>query len=104
MTLDEIDKTGLIRESYLIDGIHASECRSIFLDWAIKLPADTTPQDAVQRMLDHYGADTSGSSDDGRAARRAGRWRTRGPPRRAQGKARAKRLTRRGHCATSSRG
>ena len=55
MTLDEIDKTGLIRESYLIDGIHASECRSIFLDWAIKLPADTTPQDAVQRMLDHYG-------------------------------------------------
>ena len=56
MTLDEIDKTGLIRESYLIDGIHASECRSIFLDWAIKLPATVTPQAAAQRMLDEYGA------------------------------------------------
>lgn len=57
MTLNDIDKTGLIRESYLIDGIHASECRSIFLDWAIKLPASITPQAAAQRMLDEYAAD-----------------------------------------------
>ena len=55
MTLDEIDKTGLIAESYRIDGIHASECRSIFLDWAIKLPAGIAPKDAVQRMLKEYG-------------------------------------------------
>jgi len=57
MTLDEIDKTGLIRESYLIDGIHASECRSVFLDWAIKLPGGLEPRQAIQRMLDEYGAD-----------------------------------------------
>ena len=57
MTLEEIDKTGLIRESYLIEGIKAPECRSIFLDWAIKLPASVTPQAAAQRMLDAYGAD-----------------------------------------------
>jgi hypothetical protein len=55
MTLDQIDKTGLIRESYLIDGITVSECRSIFLDWAIKLPAEHDPKDAVQALIDHYG-------------------------------------------------
>ena len=41
MTLDDVDKTGLIRESFRIDRISAAECRSIFLDWAIKLPAET---------------------------------------------------------------
>lgn len=56
MTLDEIDKTGLIRECYRIDGIHASECRSVFLDWAIKLPAGIAAKDAIQRMLDEYGS------------------------------------------------
>ncbi len=54
MTLNDIDKTGLIRESYQIDGIHASECRSIFLDWVIKLPAGITPQQAIHRMLEAY--------------------------------------------------
>ena len=37
-TLDDIDKSGLIREAYRIDGITPPECRSIFVDWAIKLP------------------------------------------------------------------
>ena len=54
---DDIDRSGLIRESYQIEGIHASECRSIFLDWVIKLPASVTPQAAVQMMLDEYGAE-----------------------------------------------
>ncbi len=54
MTPKEIDKTGLIRESYLIEGIHASECRSIFLDWAIKLPEGVAAQDAINVMLDEY--------------------------------------------------
>lgn len=54
MTLDEVDKTGLIRESYRIDGISAAECRSIFLDWAIKLPAEITPQAAITLLLQHY--------------------------------------------------
>lgn len=32
---DDLDPKGLIEEAYKIDGIHASECRSIFLDWAL---------------------------------------------------------------------
>ena len=54
MTLDTIDKTGLIREAYAIEGISDPECRSIFVDWALKLPGDIAPQDAITRLLDHY--------------------------------------------------
>lgn len=54
MTLDEIDKTGLIRESYLIDGITPAECRSIFLDWALKLPKGTDPKLAIEFLLETY--------------------------------------------------
>lgn len=40
---DPADPKGVIRESYLIDGIQVEECRSIFMDWALSLPegADT---------------------------------------------------------------
>ena len=55
MTLDQIDATGLIYESYRIDGITAAECRSIFVDWAIKLPSEFTPQEAIATLLKTYG-------------------------------------------------
>jgi hypothetical protein len=55
MTLDEIDRTGLIREAYAIEGITPGECRSIFLDWAIKLPAGTEPETAIRFLLEAYG-------------------------------------------------
>ncbi len=83
MTLNEIDKTGLMRESYRIDGIQTSECRSIFLDWAIKLPAGVAAKDAVQLALDHYGSENpdhpmtgvlrEGLVDAGPGGRRGGR-------------------------------
>ncbi|MDJ0629237.1 MAG: hypothetical protein QNJ44_13345 [Rhodobacter sp.] len=57
MTLDEIDASGLIREAYRIDGIGAAECRSIFVDWAIKLPAGIAPAAAIRRLLAEYGTD-----------------------------------------------
>jgi len=60
MTLEEIDKIGLIREAYRIDGITASECRSIFLDWAMKLPIETDPRAAITRLLEVYGGDAPG--------------------------------------------
>lgn len=44
------DPKGLIREAYRIDGIAASECRSIFLDWALSLDGDAPP--AIARLLD----------------------------------------------------
>ena len=54
---NEDDPKGLIREAYRIDGITLAECRSIFLDWALSLPAeaDTTP--AIERLSAHYGPD-----------------------------------------------
>lgn len=57
MTLDELDRTGLIREAYNIDGITDPECRSIFVDWALKLPSEIPARDAIEALHDHYGKD-----------------------------------------------
>ena len=59
MTLDasRADRTGLIREAYRIDGITAEECRSILLDWAIKLPDDLPPAESIRWLLAEYGRD-----------------------------------------------
>ncbi len=35
-----LDPRGLIADAYAIAGIGPAECRSIFLDWALGLPAD----------------------------------------------------------------
>ncbi len=56
MDMEQIDKTGLIRECYRIDGIDSGQCRSIFLDWLLKLPAETDPQAAIRFLLQTYGA------------------------------------------------
>lgn len=49
------DPKGLVRESYLIDGITASECRSIFLDWAMSLPEGVAPKQALRDLIAVYG-------------------------------------------------
>lgn len=56
MTLDDIDKVGLIREAYRIEGISLAECRSIFVDWALRLPTEIAPPDAIRVLLDTYAA------------------------------------------------
>ncbi len=58
MTLDDIDSNGIIREAYRIEGIGPAECRSIFLDWAIRLPSEFVTRDAIAMLLDICGADT----------------------------------------------
>jgi hypothetical protein len=45
------DPRGLIREAYRIEGIGAADCRSIFLDWALGLPAGTAPAEAAAALL-----------------------------------------------------
>jgi len=57
MTLDDIDRNRLIRDAYRIEGIGQAECRSIFLDWALGLPAEFAPRDAIASLLVAYGAD-----------------------------------------------
>lgn len=51
MNETNLDTKGLIRESYLIEGITASECRSIFVDWALSLPAGVDSGAAIRQML-----------------------------------------------------
>ena len=52
-----LDPKGLIRESYRIEGIGAPECRSIFLDWAIGVPAGADPKIRIRELLALYGKD-----------------------------------------------
>ncbi len=52
-----IDPKGLIRESFRIEGIDASQCRSIFVDWALSLPDGVDNKDALQVLLDQYQVD-----------------------------------------------
>jgi hypothetical protein len=51
----EIDKRGLIFESYRIDGIVIEECRSIFLDWALGAPDTASMQDHLAVLMETYG-------------------------------------------------
>ncbi|WP_299731239.1 hypothetical protein [uncultured Tateyamaria sp.] len=52
---DQNDPKGLIYEAYRIDGITKSECRTIFLDWALSLPDALTPVATIDVLLSQYG-------------------------------------------------
>ena len=54
MDLNNIDRKGLIREAYRIEGITYGECRSIFLDWALNLPDGQESNAAIMHLLDVY--------------------------------------------------
>ena len=56
MDLAEADPKGLVRESYLIEGITPGECRSIFMDWALSIPVGRPVPEAVRALAAHYGA------------------------------------------------
>jgi hypothetical protein len=51
---DAIDPKALIREAYAIDGITLSECRTIFLDWALSVPIDSDTKDLIVQLLERY--------------------------------------------------
>ncbi len=52
---DPIDPKGLIYEAYRIDGITDAECRTIFLDWALSVPADGDARDLIPQLLERHG-------------------------------------------------
>ena len=54
MELAEADPKGLVRESYLIEGITPGECRSIFMDWALSIPVGRSVPDAVRVLIATY--------------------------------------------------
>lgn len=51
---DARDPRGLIQEAYRMDGITASECRTIFLDWALGLQGQLDTKAEVQALLVQY--------------------------------------------------
>lgn len=54
MRLKDMDKRELFEDSYRIDGITEGECRSIFLDWAIGIPAGQDPKPWLRLIHAHY--------------------------------------------------
>lgn len=52
---DVNDPKGLILESYRIEGITKSECRTIFLDWALSLPMEQDTGTGIRNLLAQYG-------------------------------------------------
>lgn len=80
---DARDPKGLIREAYRIDGITASECRTIFLDWILGVPVGLQAQDEVKALLVQYADEpvdhpmtqtlVAALRDTGPARRRGGR-------------------------------
>ena len=80
------DPKGLIFESYRIEGITQAECRSIFLDWALSLPAEADTKAALRALLDSVAAEKQDHPMtevmqegliDMATPRRRGGWRTR---------------------------
>lgn len=58
--MDDTDPKGLVRESFRIEGITAAECRSIFLDWALSLPAGVEAAAAARTLLARHGDGNAG--------------------------------------------
>lgn len=80
------DPKGLVFESYRIEGITKSECRTIFLDWALSLPMESDTAKAIRTLLarhadagpDHPMTEVLTEGLGGLAApRRRGGWRGR---------------------------
>ncbi|OIQ43529.1 MAG: hypothetical protein BM560_05095 [Roseobacter sp. MedPE-SWde] len=85
-TLAELDHKQLIREAYRIEGITESQCRSIFLDWALSLPAEFDNRSAITQIIAHYSREPQGHPmtqvlqqglDESIRPRRRGGWRSR---------------------------
>ena len=57
MELAIIDKVGLMKEAYRIENISPSQCRSIFLDWALKLPMEIDTRAAIKVIIAEYAHD-----------------------------------------------
>ncbi len=83
---DPNDPKGLIREAYRIEGIALPECRSIFLDWALSLPADNDQRQALSALHSTYAAQDADHPmtevlkeglESAKAPKRRGGWRAR---------------------------
>ena len=56
---DALDPKGLIVEDYRIENVTEKECRSIFLDWALSLPADRDQTQALTELHAAYATENA---------------------------------------------
>ncbi len=85
--LHDYDRRGLIREAYRIEGITASQCRSIFLDWVLGAAQTPPLEEQIAALLAFHGAEDgahpmnevlrAGLEGAGRPGGRRGGWRGR---------------------------
>ncbi len=52
--LSVLDPKGLFKDVYIMEGITAGECRSVFLDWAISRKDDVDEKTALKVLHDTY--------------------------------------------------
>lgn len=48
------DPRGLIFEAYRIDGVTSEDCRTIFFDWALGVPAGEDMTSHIKEFLNEY--------------------------------------------------
>lgn len=53
------DPKGLMNDSFAIDGITLSECRSIFVDWALSAGEAEEVRVSLEALIAHYGAENA---------------------------------------------
>lgn len=51
------DPKGLIKDSFRMEDITLSECRSIFVDWALSIGSEVDTKEALANLIGQYGAD-----------------------------------------------
>lgn len=83
---DTLDPKGLILEAYRIDGITETECRTIFLDWALSIPLEGDTAGLLTSLIARHGTDApdhpmtsvmNAGLKEMSAPRRRGGWRSR---------------------------
>ncbi|MGV6813131.1 MAG: hypothetical protein ACWA47_12845 [Brevirhabdus sp.] len=52
--MSQVDPRGLIREAYRMEGLDAGQYRTIFLDWALGLPAGGDDKAMIEAVLALY--------------------------------------------------
>jgi hypothetical protein len=78
------DPKGLMKDAFEIEGITAAECRSIFLDWVLGVPAGADVRAEVKVIVAHYAS--LADADHPMLATLTAAQEDTGPPRRTGGR------------------
>ena len=63
------DPRGLILEAYNIENLSEKDCRTIFLDWALGVPAESDIAQLMPKLAEYYAELNPGASNEHTAER-----------------------------------